>query len=416
MVNLAIKGGERTIKIEPPHYKWPCITKKTEEAVKKQLYDAISIYDKSGIIDKLERKFADYYGRKYALLTNSGTTALYSVYVGAGLKEGDEVICPAYTFFATVTPLFFTGAIPVLVDCKEDGNIDPREIKRKISNKTKAIVITHMWGIPCDMDSILEIAEKYGLMLFEDASHAHGAKYKGKKIGTFGDASVFSLQAQKLVSGGEGGILLTDNEEIYYRALLLGHYNKRCKQEIPQSHPLFRYYVTGMGLKLRIHPIAAAIAYQQFNDLEKILTQKREFAIKIINELAKLPCIKTPEVLDNIEPSWYALPLQYEPEKLGGLTIEKFHEALLAEGCIEIDRPSSTCPLNYLTLFQHPEGLFPSYKGKISYRKGDFPKAENLHKNLLKIPVWYNPTDQYIVDLYIKAFKKIVENYEELLL
>jgi dTDP-4-amino-4,6-dideoxygalactose transaminase len=412
---LAINGGEKTIKINRPHYTWPPITERTRRAVLKQLEDSISIYDKSGIIKELEDRFAKYHGRKHALLTNSGTSALYSMYVGAGLKEGDEVICPAYTFFATVTPLFFTRTLPVLADCKDDGNIDSQDIERKITDNTKAIVITHMWGIPCDMDPIIEIAEKYDLMLFEDASHAHGATYKGKKVGTFGDASAFSLQAQKTLTGGEGGILLTDNDEIFYKALLLGHYNKRCKKEIPTTHPLYRYAVTGMGLKLRIHPIAAAIANEQFDNLESVLEGRRKFARKMIEELKDLPGIKIPEVPKDVEPSWYAFIIQYRPEELEGLPIEKFYEALYAEGCVEIDRPGSTCPLNYHPLFQNPELIFPNYKGKISYQKGDFLKAEKFHEHSLKLPVWHDPKDEEIVDGYIEAFKKVIENYHEVL-
>jgi len=412
---LAINGGEKAIKINGPHYIWPPITERTRKAVLKQLEESISIYDKSGIIKELEDRFARYHGKKYALLTNSGTSALYSMYVGADLKEGDEVICPAYTFFATVTPLFFTGAVPVLADCRDDGNIDPQDIERKITDNTKAIVVTHMWGIPCDMDPIVEIAKKHDLMLFEDASHAHGATYKGKKVGTFGDASAFSLQAQKTLTGGEGGILLTDNDEIFYRALLLGHYNKRCKKEIPTNYPLYQYAVTGMGLKLRIHPIAAAIANEQFDNLESVLEGRRKFARKMIKELKDLPGIKVPEVPEDIEPSWYAFVLQYKPEELGGLPIEKFYEALYAEGCIEIDRPGSTCPLNYHPLFQNPELLFSRYKGKISYKKGDFPNAERFHEHSLKLPVWHDPKDKEIVDSYIKAFKKVIENYHEVL-
>src|SRR3989344_9387912 len=157
---LAINGGEKAVNLDRQHYVWPPITERTKKAVLKQLEESISIYDRSGIIERLEDKFAHYHGKNHALLTNSGTSALHSMFVGANLRGGDEVICPAYTFFATVTPLFFTGAIPVLADCKEDGNIDPDDIEKRITENTKGIIVTHMWGIPCDMDPILEIARK----------------------------------------------------------------------------------------------------------------------------------------------------------------------------------------------------------------------------------------------------------------
>ncbi len=412
---LAVNGGEKTVKIDRPHYVWPPITERTREAVLRQLDESISIYDKSGIIGRLEDRFAQYHGKKHALLTNSGTSALHSIYVGADLKEGDEIICPAYTFYATVTPLFFTGAIPVLADSKSDGNIDPQDIERKITDKTKGVVLTHMWGLPCDMDAITDLARQYDLMLFEDASHAHGATYRGRKTGTFGDASAFSLQGQKTLTGGEGGILLTDNDEIFCRALLLGHYNKRCKTEIPTNNPLHQYAITGMGLKLRIHPVAAAIADEQFDNLESILEGRQKTANMMIEELKDLPGIEVPDIPANINPSWYAFIIQYRPEDLDGLPIERFYEALQAEGCMELDRPGSTCPLNYHSLFQNPTLLFPEYEGKVNYKKGDFPNAEKFHEHSLKLPVWHDAKDEDTVRSYINAFKKVIENHHELL-
>ena len=412
---LAINGGDKAVKIDRPHYVWPPISEKTREAVLRQLDESISIYDRSGIIEKLENKFAQYHGKKHALLTNSGTSSLHSMYVGANLREGDEVICPAYTFYATVTPLFFTGAIPVLADSKKDGNIDPQDIERKITGNTKGIVITHMWGLPCDMDVITEIARQHNLMLLEDASHAHGATYNGRKTGTFGDASAFSLQAQKTLTGGEGGILLTDSDEIFYRALLLGHYNKRCKKEIPTDHPLHQYATTGMGLKLRIHPVAAAIADEQLDNLETILENRRKTANMMIEELRDLPGIEVPSIPTNTEPSWYGFVIQYRPEDLDGLPIEKFYKALQAEGCMELDRPGSTCPLNYHQLFQNPASLFQNYEGKVNYKRGDFPSAERFHENSLKLPVWHEAKDHDIIEGYIRAFKKVIKNYHEVL-
>lgn len=412
---LAINGGNKTVDIGRPHYKWPVITDETRNAVLKQLDESISIYDKSGIIDTLEKRFAEYYGKSHALLTNSGTAAIHSMYVGAELKEGDEVICPAYTFFATVTPLFHTGAVPVLCGMRMDGNIDPAKIEEMINERTKAIVVVHMWGIPCEMDRISEIARDHELMLFEDCSHSHGAIFKGKKLGTFGDASSWSLNVQKQVSAGEGGVMITDNDEIYYRTLLFGHYNKRCRQEIPKEHPFYKYSVTGMGLKLRIHTLAAAIANQQFDYLEAGLERKRKFARRMIDELSDIPGIDPPRVPEDVEPTWYAFVMQYKPDELGELPIQRFYDALQAEGCEELDRPGSTCPLNYHPLFQNPGPLFPNYSGKIGYRKGDFPIAEKFHENSLKLPVWDDPKDEKLVNLYIEAFRKVAENYREIM-
>ncbi len=217
---LAILGGPKTITRPAPHFPWPVITASVEMAVKKQLHESVSIYDRSGIIAQFENVFAKYHRKKFSLLISSGTAAIHSMFVGAGFKPGDEIICPAYTFYATATPLFHLGAIPVLCDSDETGNIDPNKIERLITSRTKGIIVTHMWGIPCKIDEILSLCRKHNLLLFEDASHTHGAKYKNKLAGTWGDAAAWSLQGQKIITGGEGGILLTDNQEIYYKALL----------------------------------------------------------------------------------------------------------------------------------------------------------------------------------------------------
>ena len=217
---LAINGGSSIFENkENGRYVHPKITKEIEEAVIDQLHDTISIYDRSNIFEKFEDDFKKYHNRKYALLTSSGTAALWSMYDAIGLKSGDEIICPAYTFFATNTPIFLTGAIPVLVDCDFYGNINPDKIEEKITPRTKAIVVTHMWGYPCEMEKIKKIADKYHLYLLEDCSHSHGGSYKGKKLGEWGDVAIFSLQGNKIVTGGEGGILITDNKQIYDRAI-----------------------------------------------------------------------------------------------------------------------------------------------------------------------------------------------------
>ena len=413
---LAINGGAKTISKKGPHYIWPQITKSVEKAVLKQLHKSISIYDRSGIFKEFEESFASYHDRKYGLLCNSGTTAIHSMFVSAGFREGDEIICPAYTFFATVMPLFSTGAKPVLCDCDANGNIDPDEIEKKITPKTKGVIITHMWGIPCQMDRIVDICKKYKLLLLEDCSHAHGACYRGKIVGSFGDISAWSLQGQKNVSGGEGGIMLTNKEEFHYRALLLGHYNKRCKQEIPSSHNLYRYATTGMGLKYRAHPLAIAIASENFGKLDAYLSVRDKYARKIISSLKNVPGLVPPRITKDIQSSWYALVFQYRSEAFGNLPIENFFKALQAEGLLETDLPGSTSPLNLLPIFQNPSELFPAYdKNSFSYKPGDFPAAEQFYRNAIKLPVWTEGRDSRIVDAYIKGIKKVADNYRTLL-
>ncbi|MFA5250271.1 MAG: DegT/DnrJ/EryC1/StrS family aminotransferase [Parachlamydiales bacterium] len=390
------------------HFKWPLLGKRAEAAVLKQLHAGISIYNRSGIIETLEERLAKYHGVKHALLTCTGTAAIHSMYVAAGLQPGDEVICPAYNFYASVTPLFFTQAVPVLVDADKTGNINTKLIEEKITPRTRAICVTHMWGQPCDMDAISAIAQKHRLMLFEDGSHAHGATFGKKRIGAFGTAAAFSLQGQKTLTGGEGGFLLTNDDNLFYRALLFGHYNKRCKTEIPQNHPLSRYAVTGMGLKLRIHPLAAALANEQMNHLDRIIQKRQSMALRMAEELQKIPCITPILPSENKTSSWYAFTMLYHPEKLSNLPISAFRKRLHKENCPEIDQPGSTCALNLHPLFQSPAELFPFYRN-IKYSIGAFPVAEYLSAHIIKMPVWHRSNDLPVVKHYLKAFKTLYQ-------
>ena len=413
---LAINGGKPIIKDRnEAKFNWPVVDKEVEDAVLKQLHKTTSIYDRSGVIKEFEDDFKNYHDVEFGLLTNSGTNALYSIFVGADLKEGDEVICPVYTFFATISPIFFTGATPVLCEAQADGNIDPKKIEELITPKTKAVMITHMWGIPCDMDKLVGICKKYDLKLFEDCSHAHGATYKGKLLGTFGDAAAWSLQGPKIITGGEGGIMLTKDRDIYYRALLLGHYHKRCRQEIPDDYSLRKYATTGMGLKLRSHPLAVAMMQVYFSRIDKIHLGKKHTADKFNEAFGKLKGLRIPLMAEGSSPSWYGYVIQYVPEELGELSIEKFVEALHAEGLIEVDLPDSTGPLNELPLFQDPSDLFPSYRGKLSYKSEDFPVAKKFYKNAIKLPVWFTEEDSVVVDNYIKGFEKVIKEHKSLL-
>ena len=408
---LAILGGPKTILPEKAKFDWPRITPEVEAAVIKQLHESVSIYNRSGIYEEFENRFSYYYGRKNGLLFTSGTRAIYARYEGLGLGPGDEVICPTYTFFASVSPLMSTGARPVFCDCRMDGNIDPSEIAKNITPRTKAVVVTHMWGVPCEMDVIQEICSRNNLALLEDCSHAHGASFRGSKVGTFGTAAAWSLQGQKIITGGEGGILLTDSDDIYCRALLLGHYNKRCEQEISKKHPLSEFSQTGFGQKLRAHPLAIAMANQQFSHLDEWVVKKSQYAEWFIEELKNCRFLSMPQH-NSGQPSWYALVMLFNKAFANGVGIDKFVAALHAEGLVEVDLPHSTCPIHNLPLFCSPSKAIPRlYKNKV-YDTRSFANAEQFYQKAIKIPVWAFSEDEVVVRAYIQGFKKVVEAVE----
>jgi perosamine synthetase len=411
---LALWGGRPAVDTPAPHFSWPPLTDAAITAVLQQLRTSISIYDRSGVIADLEDALAGYHDTAHALLTSSGTAALHSAYAACGLGQGDEVIVSAYTFLATATPLLHLGATPVLVDCEDSGNIDPYLVEQAITTRTRAIVVTHMWGYPADIIALRDIASRLGVWLIEDGSHAHGASVDGRKVGTFGHLAAFSMNGPKPLSAGEGGFLLTNDDELYHRALLHGHYNKRCRTEIPANHPLHRYATTGMGLKFRIHPLAAAIALDQLGRLDEYLSGRATIAEYMAGELRAMPGIQVQTPAPNKNASWYGLIIDYQPQQAHDVPIDVFYQALHAEGCREVDRPGSTCPLNHHPLFQHPQPLLPHYPGKLACRVGDFPTAERVHSLSLKLPVWHRDDDMPLVDDYLEAFGKITSNYTQL--
>lgn len=266
------------------------------------------------------------------------------------------------------------------------------------------------------MTDLAAIAKNRDLDLLEDGSHAHGAGHSGQKAGTFGLAGAFSLNGPKPLSGGEGGFVLTDDDDTYYRILTFAHYNKRARDEIPKDHPLAPYAVTGAGLKLRIHPLAAALAHDQLARLDTYLAGREEIAAYLTRELDRTPGLEVAPMPEGVKSSWYALTAVYRSDQLGGLSLGRFHEALVAEGATEFDLPGSTRPLNQLPLYQHPSHLFPGYPAARSrYRPGDFPIAEKAHAHTIKLPVWHREQDLKLAEQYVSAARKVSEHHKELL-
>ncbi len=388
------------------HFSWPIITSETTRAVLEQLSKTISIYNRSGIIEQFEDRFKKYHNRAYGLLSNSGTSAIFSMFEGLGLQKGDEVLVPSYTFFATVTPMLYLRATPVFCDCDENGNFEPSEIIKKATSRTRAVIVTHMWGVPCNMALITKYCEERHLQLLEDCSHAHGARYDGQLVGTFGVAAAWSLQGEKLVSGGEGGIMLTEDPEVYRRAVLQGHYNKRAMQEIPESHPMRSFALTGLGQKFRSHPLAVAIANQQFAHLDDWLKWRRFYAKRMIAAFSKIPFLKMPSISYVQQPSWYAFVMNFDSEA-AQFTRRTFVDALHSAGLQEVSIPTGMQPVHNLPIFTNTEKALPGlYKQGIFSKTAlqtlpSFPNSDYFFNTAIKLPVWSRQQDLEMVDQYI---------------
>lgn len=411
---LAINGGKQTIDAAQARFNWPIITEETEKVAVRQLHESLSIYDDSGIFGSFEKKFATYHNRQYGLLSNSGTSSILAMFEAINLRLGDEVIAPVYTFHATASPMMSLGFVPIFADCDNEGNITLKSVKERRSPKTRAVIVTHMWGVPVrDIEAIAEYCKAEGLYLLEDCSHAHGASINGKPVGSFGDMAAWSLQGQKIITGGEGGILLTDDERLFNRALLHGHYNKRPQRNINSSDPMYEYFLTGFGLKLRAHPVAIAIADQQFDLLESFIRLKSKYAQQLIDAFDAFDFIKVDHLSESTQSSWYALGFHFVPEKAHGVTREQFVEALHAEGLVEFDIPGSTGLLNKLPLFLNPHNVLPRLYNQPLAQQGPYPIAREFYSTFMKLPVWAYEGDQKVVQAYVDGFRKVAEHLAE---
>ena len=219
-------------------------------------------------IRKFEEDFATYCGTRFGVATSNGTCALHLALANLRVGPGDEVIVPSLTFVATANAVTYTGACPVFVDCEEETwCMDPIAVQRALSSKTKAIVVVHLYGHPADMDSIRAIAESHGIPVIEDAAEAHGALYKGSKVGGLGTIGVFSFYGNKLITTGEGGMLVTDNDSIVERARFLRDH---------AMTPDRRYWHSEIGYNYRMTNLQAALGVAQLERIDSFLDRKRE--------------------------------------------------------------------------------------------------------------------------------------------
>lgn len=383
------------------NYIWPPHIPELGELVKSYIDSGqpLSIADESGIIKTFEQNFAELHGRKYALSVSSGTMALYSAFFAINLQAGDEVICTAFSYHATAAPLLFFGVRIVFCDVENDtGNIDAQLIEQLITAKTKAIVTNDQWGHPCDKDKILHVCKKYNLLYVEDCSHAHFAKYKGRYTGTFADVSCFSLQGNKLLSGGEGGIMLTDCREFYERAVLLGHNLKRPAQSVksPAYKPLER---TGYGLKLRMHPLAALIVNHQLEnycfDWIKSRAETLNYFESKLDSTFLVPMAKR-DYVDSMG-AWYGFMPRISQE----YTVDRNHfEGWMNERGFQVSVPKSE-PIPRYALFSSDEFRINGYDKNIP---GYFPMAEKYYSSIVSFPSFtFHEYD--LIDSYASAIK-----------
>lgn len=348
-------------------------------------------------VKEFEEEFARYVGSKYAVAVANGTAALHAAVFAAGIGPGDEVITTPMTFAASANCILYQGGTPVFADIDpRTYNIDPEEIKKKITPRTRAIIPVHFTGQPCAMDEIHAIARKHGLVVIEDAAHALGAEYKGKKIGGLSDMTIFSFHPVKHITTGEGGMVTTNNRELYEKLLLFrNHGITRDKEKLTADEGPWYYEMQALGYNYRLTDLQAALGIKQLAKCPAFLELRRKY-VEVYNEAFKnIEEIITPFERPDVLSAWHIYVIQLRTEKLSVGRKEIF-AALRAEK-IGVN-------VHYLPVYLH---LY--YRG-LGYAKGLCPKAENLYDRIITLPLFPKMTEEDVENV-IRAVKKVIGYY-----
>ena len=323
-----------------------------------------------------ENEFREYIGVPVAIAISSCTAALHLALIIAGVKEGDEVITTPFTFAATGEVIAYLKAKPVFVDIDPDTyNIDPSKIEEKITLKTKVILPVHYAGLPCEMDEIMFIAKKYNLIVIEDAAHAVGAAYKGKKIGTIGDLTAFSFYATKNLATGEGGMITTNRSEFEDRLKILRlHGISKDAWKRYTVDGTWQYEILEMGYKYNFTDLQASLGIHQLRKLQSFIDVREEYA-RIYNELfADIPDIKLQKISDDLKHAWHLYTIEIDFSKLL-ITRDEF--------IIEMKKNNIGVSVHFIPLHGHQ-----FYQKEYGYLIGDFPVAEKVSKNIISLPLY----------------------------
>jgi dTDP-4-amino-4,6-dideoxygalactose transaminase len=408
MEKLALFGGSRTVTLDYEKLgNRPVVNSRG-------LKDTVTLMEKGEIsqsasVSRFEERFAQYTGTRYALACCSGTASLHSALFGVGVGPGDEVLVPSFTFWATVGPVYWCGAVPVFCDVDPRTHcIDPGDLEKRITAKTKAIMPVHVWGNPCDMDAIMKIARTHNLKVVEDCSHAHGSTYRGRHVGTIGDIGCYSLQGSKMLPAGEGGILITNSRDYFEKSLSLGQYDRLSGME--KDSPYRKYKLTGMGLKYRPHPLGIALANSALDELDERNAIRSANGRRLEKLLGDLEFIESPQVLEGCERQFSYQYMTYHPSKFGELRSYTFLKALSAEGVICGYCGYGQLHLSPLVLEGGP--FKPHAENPLKPEK--LPVTEYLGVNVFLAAPRFEKDCPELIEQYSAAYHKVASCREEL--
>lgn len=341
-------------------------------------------------VQEFEEKFANYVGSKYAVALSNCTTALHLAMIVAGVKEGDEVICPSMSYVATANSIRYVGAKVVFAEVNPTTyNIDVDDVRKKITSKTKAILIVHQIGMPADIDAFKDLCNEKNLVLIEDAACAAGSSYKGNKIGSHADLVCFSFHPRKVITTGDGGMITTNNEAYRDRIKLLRQHamsiNDRIRHE--SDKVIFEDHVE-LGYNYRMTDIQAAVGIKQLEKLDKIVAERRKVAFKYHQAFKDINCIQLPLEADGYFSNYQSYNVYLKPSCK--ISRNDLMQALLDEG-ISTRRGVTTA---------HRETAYKNYQSNYS-----LPISEDTSDRSIVLPLFYPMTDNeinYVIDHFIR--------------
>jgi perosamine synthetase len=348
-------------------------------------------------VGEFEERFSAWVGAKYGVSFSSGTAALHAAAFAAGLGPGDEAITTPMTFCATANCVLYQGAKPVFADVSADTlNLDPGEVAKKLSSRTKAILAVDYAGHPADLDALLAVTEQRGIPLIEDACHALGANYRGKRVGGIADMTVFSFHPVKHLTTGEGGMVTTNDATLAETLRRFRNHGISSDSRQRQASGQWYYEMVLLGFNYRLTDIACALGLSQLMKLRPNLARRRVIAGHYTAAFRDVPGVIPPSVRPDVNPAWHLYPIRVD---LAKLTVDRgqIFRALRAEN-IGVN-------VHYIPIHLHPY-----YRNQFGHRDGECPVAEAAYERLISLPMFHGMTDADVGDV-VRAVSKVISPY-----
>lgn len=340
-------------------------------------------------VSEFEKVVADYVGATYAVAFSNGTAALHAACYAAGITQGDEVITTPITFAASANCVRYMGGEVIFADIDEETyNLDPKEVEKKITSKTKAIIPVDFTGQPVDIDAFMEIGKKHNIVIIEDGAHSLGASYKKRKVGTTADMTMFSFHPVKPITTGEGGMIVTNNRT-YYEKLCLFRGHGITQTAYAKEQGDWYYEMTDLGYNYRMTDIQAALGISQMNRLDEFIEKRQELANLYTEKINQLPTLKAPNQLADTKSGWHLYSVQLDEVALGKTRKEVFEDLRNANIGVHV---------HYIPVYWHP------YYQELGYKKGICPKAEQWYERALTLPL-HPQMNEADVDFVLSYFK-----------